>query len=158
MLWTGTKQAPESKNFHGKCTQLMLKYKVKYETIFYYYLQIWFLAQHSVAMFDKCCNYSKQSRNNVATLHCAKNCHCKLSFVQCSITLTLRFAREWEKMTSTIVAWRVQDLHDFVQCIKTDLNAVLSQLIIILHFGVLHYHGHDPFKMFSNPMTCLSAV
>lgn len=42
--------------------------------------------------------------------------------------------------------------------LKTDLNAVLSQLIIILHFGKPHYHGHDPFKMFSNSMTCLSAV
>ena len=42
--------------------------------------------------------------------------------------------------------------------LKTDLNAVLSQLIIILHFGIPHYHGHDPFKMFSHPMTCLSAV
>ena len=42
--------------------------------------------------------------------------------------------------------------------LKTDLNAVLSQLIVILHFGIPHYHGHDPFKMFSYPMTCLSAV
>ena len=26
-----------------------------------------FLAQHSVAMLEQCCNYSKQCRNNVAT-------------------------------------------------------------------------------------------
>ena len=32
-----------------------------------------FLAQHSVAMLEQCCNYSKQCRNNVATLCCAKN-------------------------------------------------------------------------------------
>ena len=32
-----------------------------------------FLAQHSVAMLEKRCNYSKQCRNNVATLCCAKN-------------------------------------------------------------------------------------
>ena len=34
-----------------------------------------FLAQHSasVAMLEQCCNNSKQHRNNVATLCCAKN-------------------------------------------------------------------------------------
>ena len=32
-----------------------------------------FLAEHSVAMLEQCCNHSKQCRNNVATLCCAKN-------------------------------------------------------------------------------------
>ena len=32
-----------------------------------------FLAQHSVAMLEQCCNLSKQCRNNVGTLCCAKN-------------------------------------------------------------------------------------
>ena len=32
-----------------------------------------FLAQHSVAMLEQCCDYWKQSRNNVATLCCTKN-------------------------------------------------------------------------------------
>ena len=32
-----------------------------------------YLAQHSVAMLKQCCKYSKQCRNNVATLCCAKN-------------------------------------------------------------------------------------
>ena len=32
-----------------------------------------FLAQHSVAMLEQCCNHSKQCHNNVATLYCAKN-------------------------------------------------------------------------------------
>ena len=27
-----------------------------------------FLAQHSIAMLEQCCNHSKQYRNNVATL------------------------------------------------------------------------------------------
>ena len=27
-----------------------------------------FLAQHSVAMLEQCCNYSKQCRNNVASM------------------------------------------------------------------------------------------
>ena len=31
------------------------------------------MAQHSVAMLEQCCNYSKQCHNNVATLCCAKN-------------------------------------------------------------------------------------
>ena len=31
------------------------------------------LAQHIVAMLEQCCDYSKQCRNNVATLCCAKN-------------------------------------------------------------------------------------
>ena len=34
-----------------------------------------FLAQHSVAMLGQCCNHSKQCRNNVATLCCAKICN-----------------------------------------------------------------------------------
>ena len=36
-------------------------------------LQRQFLAQHSVAMLEECCNHWKQCRNNVATLCCAKN-------------------------------------------------------------------------------------
>ena len=40
-----------------------------------------FLAQHSVAMLEQCCNHSKQCRNNVATLCCAKNCRCESSRV-----------------------------------------------------------------------------
>ena len=40
-----------------------------------------FLAQHSVAMLEQCCNYSKHCRNNVATLCCAKNRRCESSRV-----------------------------------------------------------------------------
>ena len=36
-----------------------------------------FLAQHSVAMLEQCCNHSKQCRNNVAMLCCAKSRRCK---------------------------------------------------------------------------------
>ena len=43
-----------------------------------------FLAQHSVAMLEQCCNHSKQCRNNVATLCCAKNHRCKSSCVTSS--------------------------------------------------------------------------
>ena len=43
-----------------------------------------FLAQQSVAMLKQCCNRSKQYRNNVTTLHCAKNRRC---VVLCNITL-----------------------------------------------------------------------
>ena len=40
-----------------------------------------FLAQHSVPMLEQCCNHSKQCRNNVATLCCAKNRRCESSCV-----------------------------------------------------------------------------
>ena len=40
-----------------------------------------FLAQHSVAMLEQWCNHSKQCRNNVATLCCAKNRRCESSRV-----------------------------------------------------------------------------
>ena len=44
-------------------------------------LQRRFLAQHSVAMLEQCCNHSKQCRNNVARLCCAKNRRCESSRV-----------------------------------------------------------------------------
>ena len=40
-----------------------------------------FLAQRSVGMLEHYCNYSKQCRSNVATLHCAKNRRCESSRV-----------------------------------------------------------------------------
>ena len=40
-----------------------------------------FLAQQSVEILEQYCNYSKQCRNNVATLCCAKNRHCESSRV-----------------------------------------------------------------------------
>ena len=36
-----------------------------------------FLTQHNVAMLEQSCNHSKQYRNNVATLCCAKNRRCE---------------------------------------------------------------------------------
>ena len=47
-----------------------------------------FLAQHSVAMLEQYCNYSKQCCNNVATLCCAKKS--LLRIVSCKITLQSR--------------------------------------------------------------------
>jgi len=44
-------------------------------------LQRRFSAQHSVTMLEQCCDHSKQRRNNVTTLCCAKNRHCKSSRV-----------------------------------------------------------------------------
>ena len=41
------------------------------------YRQRQFLAQHSVAVLEQRCNHSKQYRNNVATLCCAKNRRCE---------------------------------------------------------------------------------
>ena len=40
-----------------------------------------FLGQHSVAMLEQCCNHSKQCRNNVAMMCCAKNRSCESSRV-----------------------------------------------------------------------------
>ena len=40
-----------------------------------------FLAQNIVVMLAQCCNFSKQCRNNVATLCCAKNRHCEGSHI-----------------------------------------------------------------------------
>ena len=40
-----------------------------------------FLAQHSVAMLEQRCDYSKQCQNNVATLCCAKTRRCESSRV-----------------------------------------------------------------------------
>ena len=40
-----------------------------------------FLAQHSVAILEQCCNHSKQCRNNDSTLCCAENRRCESSRV-----------------------------------------------------------------------------
>ena len=40
-----------------------------------------FLAQHIVAMLEQCCKHSKQCRNNIAKLCCAKNRRCESSSV-----------------------------------------------------------------------------
>ena len=45
-----------------------------------------FLAQHSLAMLEQCCNSSKQCRNNVATLYCTKNRRCESSRVTSSLS------------------------------------------------------------------------
>ena len=42
------------------------------------------LAQHSVAMLERCCNHSKLCRNNVETLCCAKNRRCESSRITSS--------------------------------------------------------------------------
>ena len=48
-----------------------------------------FLAQNSAAVFEQCCNHTKQCRNNAATLCCAKN-KSSLRIVSCNITLKER--------------------------------------------------------------------
>ena len=47
------------------------------------------VAQRSVAMLDQCCDHSKQCRDNVATLCCAKNRRCESSLVTCNVTFKL---------------------------------------------------------------------
>ena len=40
-------------------------------------LQQQILAQHYIAMLEQCCNCSKQRRNNVVNMCCAKNSRCE---------------------------------------------------------------------------------
>ena len=42
--------------------------------------------------------------------------------------------------------------------LSSNLNPIFPQLIIILNFGILHYHWYDPFQMFSNPVACLATA
>ena len=54
-----------------------------------------FLPQHSAAMLKQCCNHSKQCRNNVATLCCAKNRRCESSRVTSPLgTSSYHYSRE----------------------------------------------------------------
>ena len=39
-----------------------------------------FVAQHSVAILEQCCNHSKQCCSNDATLRCAKIVSCNITF------------------------------------------------------------------------------
>ena len=49
------------------------------------------LAKHIVALLERCCNYSKQCRNNVVTLCCAKNCRCESSRVTSPLGISFVF-------------------------------------------------------------------
>ena len=83
--------------------------------------QWWFLAQHSAAMLEWCCNHSKQCRNNFATLCCTKN-HCcglchetlpltKLSYPHkmpvCHVYFALTFWSEQIRMWDILIVWCV---------------------------------------------------
>ena len=45
-----------------------------------------FLVQHNAAMLEKCCNHSKQCRNNVEMMCCVKHRRCKSSYVTSPVT------------------------------------------------------------------------
>ena len=64
----------------SKCLKQIIQIKLKGD-VTRDYSQRRFLAQHVVAMLEQCCNHSKQCRNNVATLCCAKNRPCESSRV-----------------------------------------------------------------------------
>ena len=57
-----------------------------------------FLAQHRVAMLEQCRNYTKQCRNNVTTLCCAKNRRCESSRVTSPYNVT--------RPSYTLLLWR----------------------------------------------------
>ena len=48
-----------------------------------------FLTQNILAMLEQCCDYSKQCRNNVATLFWAKNRRCESYGVTAPLNITL---------------------------------------------------------------------
>ena len=48
-----------------------------------------FLTQNILAMLEQCCDYSKQCRNNVATLFWAKNRRCESYRVTAPLNITL---------------------------------------------------------------------
>ena len=82
------------------------------------------LVQHSVAMLEQCRNYSKQCRNNVATLCCAKNRRCESS-----------------RVTSPLA------LHDFIFCLsKLQMLSrasplALAKSIYYRGLSLLNYRG-----------------
>ena len=57
-----------------------------------------FLAQHRVAMLEQCRNYTKQCRNNVTTLCCAKNRRCESSRVTSPYNV--------KRPSNTLLLWR----------------------------------------------------
>ena len=83
-----------------------------------------FLAQHSVAMLEQCCNHSKQSCKNVATLRCAKNRCCKLSRVL-NITLTKDDDNGSENRTSRLKKMNLRPFKLYRDCLDPlDLSNV----------------------------------
>ena len=60
-----------------------------------------FLLQHSVTMLEQYCDYSKQCRNNVATLCCAKNRRCESSRVTSPLVVQQRQRNPTEKRASS---------------------------------------------------------
>ena len=66
-----------------------------------------FLAQHRAAMLEQCCNRSKQCRNNVATLCCAKGRCCESSRVtspsNAQYVQTLRFSFRCEDLRNWLL-------------------------------------------------------
>ena len=105
-----------------------------------------FLAQHSVAMVEQCCNHSKQRRNNVATLCCAKNCRCnplqrgdcncleQLSQL-CRVPLTSIVHVRYHLISNTRL--RKNIFHKSTKELLTDSGALIKTLVL----PICHWSG-----------------
>ena len=98
-----------------------------------------FSAQHSVAMLEQCCDYSKQRRNNVATLCCAKNRYCKSSCVNLTIFFGNHVTVRPSDRPSASQAY---------QCKITQLTDVISQATRGVFGGISH--GYSDFQREKN--------
>ena len=108
------------RSFRAKSVNLLTELAYLFETVAGWYKgdvarddsQRRFLAQHSVAMLEQCCNHSKQFRNNVSTLCYAKNRRCE----------SFRVTLPWDPVHANKNAgknWRVQKCPDScVQCLN----------------------------------------
>ena len=64
--------------------------------------QRWFLVQHGVAVLEQCCNPSKQCRNNIATLCCAKNRRYESSRVTSPLNSKLSIIAEKQQLVPCV--------------------------------------------------------
>ena len=91
------------------------------------------LAQHSVAMLEQRCNYSKQYRNNVTTMCCAKNRCCESSRVTSPLLLLQQEEvkkRLWWQGVTTATVVKPSLKHEFV------LNLARLSIICIYKAGL----------------------
>ena len=86
-------------------------------------------------MLEQCCNYSKQCRNNVATLCCAKNRPCESSLVTSPQSSLISI----QTQTSLIVSLRRGSLTWTFHLSLTRLST--SCLGLLFHESTFHFHA-----------------
>ena len=86
-------------------------------------------------MLEQCCNYSKQCRNNVATLCCAKNRPCESSRVTSPQSSLISI----QTQTSLVVSLRRGSLIWIFHLSLTRLST--SCLRLLFHESAFHFHA-----------------